>query len=231
MIEKCNEFLSEYLPKNPKSNLLDIIYMYDLSLTVNNFIEKIKKDFNIIFEERIEKYVFLRLTADELHKLLKLRSFNSTDEYYFVKGIRLWLEYATKNRLDNALSLFSLINYRSCSKNLMLENKIINSGNCKMDEIVKQLHLNIYFLNDPAALDLLDYYKVQSIDSFNIPPNVIKQPNISSKQLSKQPNRVMNANNFISNQAMHVNANDMQNNYRYNVGSYVHTNQTHNCYN
>ena len=182
MIEKCNSFLSEYLPKNPRSNLLDIIYKYDLSLTVNNFIEKIKKDFNIIFEERIEKYVFLRLTTDELHELLKLRSFNSTDEYYFVKGIRVWLKYAITNRLDNAQSLFNLINCRSCSKIIMLENKIINSGNCKVDEIIKQLHLNIYFLNDPTAVDLLNSYKVQSIDSFNIPPNVIKQPNISIKK-------------------------------------------------
>ena len=131
---------------------MDIIYKYDLSLTVNNLLERVKKDFSIIFKETIEKYVFLRLSADELHELLKLHYFNSTDEYYFVECIKLWLKYDLKHRLDYAQSLFSLINCGSCNKSIMFQYKQIDTGNCKLNKIIEQIHFKISIFNNNTAL-------------------------------------------------------------------------------
>ena len=136
---------------------------------VNMYLQKIKSDFNIIFIETIEKYVFLKLSPNDLHEFLKQRAFHSSNEYYFVKGIVLWLTYDLDSRFDNAISLFSLINCRVCDKNIMLDNKLINTGNCKLDLIIQQLHINISVLNDKSTLELLNYYKLNSIDSFSIP--------------------------------------------------------------
>ena len=136
---------------------------------VNMYLQKIKSDFNIIFIETIEKYVFLKLSPNDLHEFLKQRAFHSSNEYYFVKGIVLWLTYDLDSRFDNAKSLFSLVNCRVCDKNIMLDNKVINTGNCKLDLIIQQLHINISVLNDKSTLELLNYYKLNSIDSFSIP--------------------------------------------------------------
>ena len=168
LIEKCDSFLAEYLPEHPSSNLLDIMYSYNMT-SVNMYLQKIKSDFNIIFIETIEKYVFLKLSPNDLHEFLKQRAFHSSNEYYFVKGIVLWLTYDLDSRFDNAISLFSLINCRVCDKNIMLDNKVINTGNCKLDLIIQQLHINISVLNDKSTLELLNYYKLNSIDSFSIP--------------------------------------------------------------
>ena len=137
--------------------------------SVNMYLQKIKSDFNIICIETIEKYVFLKLSPNDLHEFLKQRAFHSSNEYYFVKGIVLWLTYDLDSRFDNAKSLFSLINCRVCDTNIMLDNKVINTGNCKLDLIIQQLHINISVLNDKSALELLNYYKLNSIDSFRIP--------------------------------------------------------------
>ena len=137
--------------------------------SVNMHLHKIKSDFNIIFIETIEKYVFLKLSPNDLHEFLKQRAFHSSNEYYFVKGIVLWLTYDLDSRFDNAKSLFSLVNCRVCDKNIMLDNKVINTGNYKLDLIIQQLHINISVLNDKSTLELLNYYKLNSIDSFSIP--------------------------------------------------------------
>ena len=136
---------------------------------VNMYLQKIKSNFNIIFIETIEKYIFLKLSPNDLHEFLKQRSFHSLNEYYFVQGIVLWLTYDLDSRFDNAKSLFSLINCRVCDKNMMLDNKLINTGNCKLDLIIQQLHINISVLNDKSTLELMNYYKLNSIDSFSIP--------------------------------------------------------------
>ena len=156
---------------------MDIIYKYDVSLTINNYLLRVKNDFSIIFKETIEKYVFLRLSADELLELLKLRYFNSTDEYFFVEGIKLWLKYDLKHRLDNAQSLFSLINCGSCNKAIMLQYKQIDTGNCKLNKIIEQIHFKISILNNNTALGLFKFYEVKSIESFNIPPIIPVQLN------------------------------------------------------
>ena len=151
--------------------------------SVNMYLQKIKSDFNIIFIETIEKYVFLKLSPNDLHEFLKQRAFHSSNEYYFVKGIVLWLTYDLDSRFDNAKSLFSLINCRVCNKNIMLKNKLINTGNCKLDLIIQQLHINISVLNDKSTLELLNYYKLNSIDSFSIPSYEESTTN-TKKQLS-----------------------------------------------
>ena len=168
LIEKCDSFLAEYLPVHPSSNLLNIIYSYNMT-SVNMYLQRIKSDFNIIIIETIEKYIFLKLSPNDLHEFLKQRTFHSLNEYYIVKGIVLWLQYDLDSRLDNAKSLFSLINCRLFNKNIMLDNKLINTGNCKLDLIIQQLHINISVLNDKSTLALLNYYKLTSINSFSIP--------------------------------------------------------------
>ena len=95
----------------------------------------------------------------------------------------LWLTYDLDSRFDNAISLFSLINCRVCDKNIMLDNKVINTGNCKLDIIIQQLHINISVLNDKSTLELLNYYKLNSIDSFSIPSYEESTTN-TKKQLS-----------------------------------------------
>ena len=76
LIEKCDSFLAEYLPEHPSSNLLDIMYSYNMN-SVNMYLQKIKSDFNIIFSETIDKYIFLKLSPNDLHEFLKQRAFNS----------------------------------------------------------------------------------------------------------------------------------------------------------
>ena len=168
MIEKCDSFLAEYLPDHPSSSLLDIMYSYNMSY-IQKYQDKIITDFNIIFNETIEKYVFLKLSFNDLYDFLKQRSFHSPDEYYFVKGIVLWLKYDIDNRLDNSQSLFSLINCRLCNKYNMSENKIIDTGNCTLDLIIQKVHILISILNDTRISQLMIYYELDSINSVTIP--------------------------------------------------------------
>ena len=169
LIEKCDSFLSEYLHGHPSSNLLDIMYSYNMT-SVNMYLQKIKSDFNIIFIETIEKYVFSKLSHNDLHEFLKQRTFHSSNEYYFVKGILLWLQYDLDSRFDNAQSLFSLIDCRLCNKNIMLDNKLINTGNCKLDLIIQKLHINIAVINGEfITLEVLKYYKLNPIHVSRIP--------------------------------------------------------------
>ena len=95
----------------------------------------------------------------------------------------LWLRYDLDSRFYNAKSLFSLINCRFCDKNIMLDNKLINTGNCKLDIIIQKLHIHISVLNDKSTLELLNYYKLNSIDSFSIPTYEESTTN-TKKQLS-----------------------------------------------
>ena len=132
---------------------------------------KIKSDFNIIFIETIEKYVFLKLSPNDLHAFLKQRAFHSSNEYYFVKGIVLWLTYDLDSIIDNATSLFSLINCIVCDKNMMLDNKLINTGNCKLDLIIQQLHINTDEESTSNTKKQLSLYKVANDGIYDINNN------------------------------------------------------------
>ena len=170
LIEKCDSFLAEYLLEHPSSNLLDILISYNTT-SVNMYLQKIKSNFNIIFIETIEKYVFFKLSPNDLHEFLRQRAFHSSNEYYFVKGIVLWLTYDLDSRFDNAKSLFSLINCRVCNKNRMLDNKLINTGNCKLDLIIQQLHIKIDEESTTNNKKQLSLYKVAKDGIYDINNN------------------------------------------------------------
>ena len=45
------------------------------------YLEKIKRGFNIIFCENLEKYVYSKLSFNDLYTFLKQRVFHSSNEY------------------------------------------------------------------------------------------------------------------------------------------------------
>ena len=71
----CDRFITEYLSEHPESVLLDLIYKYELSLKVEHYITIIKDKLESIFNNSIEKYIFLRYTIDNLKKSLAERFF------------------------------------------------------------------------------------------------------------------------------------------------------------
>ena len=183
LVEKCDQFLVEYLHKHPSSHLLDIIYKYNMSLNVKSYLDRIKKDFTIIYNENIERNIFLRLNANDLYELLLSKSHNSCNEYLFVLYIFMWLEYDVECRLEHAKLLLSVINVKLCSSKLLGNTKLFKTGNCILSEIFRQFNLKISICQNKTTLGLLNYYKVKSIDSFNIPFNE-KSTRIATKKLS-----------------------------------------------
>ena len=178
----CEHFLADYLIGNPSSILLDIMYTYNMS-SIQMCLEKVKLDFNIIFNETIEKYVFLKLSYINLYSFLNQRHFHSSDEFYFIKGIVLWIKNDIDSRIDNTKSLFSLIDYRLCNKNIMLENKLIDTGNSKLDVLIQKLYILISIFGDKSILQMMNDNKIKCIDSFNIPHehnNTIKKQKCNS---------------------------------------------------
>ena len=124
-------------------------------------------NFQLIFTESIEKYVYLRLKIDTLKEILKLHKFTAENEYYIIKGIKAWVIYDLYNRITYAETLFSYVNCKSCSKTLMLENEEIDTGNSQLDYIIQQLHLKISIINDSTLTKLLNLYKLDTM-SFKI---------------------------------------------------------------
>ena len=151
----CDRFLEQYICEHPSSFLLDIMFRHNMTY-VNIYLEKVKHNFNIIFNETIEKYVFLRLSVTDLHEFLKQRTCHSSNEYNYFKGIVLWLKFDVDNRFDNAQLLFSLINYRLCNNMIMLDNDDIDTGNCNLDNMIHQLHINISTNKDAKQLCKVD---------------------------------------------------------------------------
>ena len=163
LIDKCDRFLCDYLPKYPDSELLDIIFKYDISLNVDNIMRNLKKNLHLIFTESIEKYVFLKIKYKEMQELLKLREFMAKNEYYIIQAIIMWIQFNLDERVGDAELLFSNIDCKSCSKNLILENKNINTGNLILNGIIHKLYLKIS-INSDMTIHLLKFYK---IDTFN----------------------------------------------------------------
>ena len=153
-MEKCSLFLNDHLKKYPNSDLLNIIYKYNICIDLNGYISKLKNAFNLIFKDSIEKQVFLRLPADDLHALLTSRALHSTDEYYFVRGIVLYIQNDIHDRIDEAERLFSTIDVKLCNKRLMLHYRNIATGNSTLDDILTGLHSNIE-PNENCGLKLL----------------------------------------------------------------------------
>ena len=126
--------------------------------------KRIKDNLNIIFFESIEKYVFLNLTANDLYKSFSNYEFKCKDEFDYVTSIILWVTYDLEDRIKYAEHLFSTINYKYCSKILMLKNSEIKTGNSILDDIIKQAYFKIFILNDTLA----QFLKKIDIKSLNI---------------------------------------------------------------
>ena len=167
--EKCDKFLTEYLSEHPESILLDLIYKYDVSLKVEDYIIIIKNKLESIFKNSIEKYIFLKYTFDELKISLSEHLFIIEDEYSIVKALTIWLQYDLNDRMKYAEELFKFINLNICSNKLMISNKDIDTGNMDLNNIIKDINITISVINclnnNPETLDLLNKYGHQT--SFN----------------------------------------------------------------
>ena len=166
LTEICDKFITEYLTEHPESILLDLIYKYELSLKVKDYITIIKNNLESIFNNSIEKYIFLKYKFDELKISLTERLFTIEDEYSIVKALKMWLQYDLNNRMVYAEELFKLINVNLCSNKLMLLNKNIETGNIDLDKILKDININISLRdvinNNADTLDLLNKYGNQT---------------------------------------------------------------------
>ena len=89
--ELYDKFITAYLSEHPESVLLDLLYKYELSLKVEHYIIIIKDKLESIFNNSIEKYIFLRYTLEDLKKSLAERLFTIEDEYSIVKALKMWL--------------------------------------------------------------------------------------------------------------------------------------------
>ena len=165
LTEKCDTFITEYLSEHPESELLDLIYKYELSLKLEDYITIINYKLESIFNNLIEKYIFIKYEFDELKISLTERLFTIEDEYSIVKALTMWLQYDLNNRMEYSEEIFKLVNLNLCSNKLMLANKIIETGNIDLDQILKDININISAIysvhNNPDTLDLLKIYSYQ----------------------------------------------------------------------
>ena len=74
----------------------------------------------------------------------------------------IWLQYDLNDRMKYAEELFKFINLNLCSNELMISNKDIDTGNMDLDNIIKDININISVRNcinnNPETLDLLNKY-------------------------------------------------------------------------
>ena len=157
MLKECDTYLEDYLLKNPASELLDLIYTYNMTLKANEFKVKIKNKIEVIFKESIEKYIFMKLKFSELQRLLKERSLRRKNEYSIIKALTLWFQYDPDNRMQYAKELFSFVNIHLCYDTIDLSNININTGNNNLDNIIKHIYIQISLKNHiNNDLDLLN---------------------------------------------------------------------------
>ena len=146
--------------------------MEDYIIIINNKLES-------IFNNSIEKYIFLKYKFDELKISLTEHLFSVEDEYSIVKALTMWLQYDLNNRMEYSEELFKFINVNLCSKKLMLANKIIDTGNINLDNILKGINIVISAIysihNNPDTLDLLKIYVNKHTLHINININNISE--------------------------------------------------------
>ena len=117
LTEKCDTFITEYLSEHPESELLDLIYKYELSLKLEDYITIINNKLESIFNNSIEKYIFIKYEFDELKISLTERLFTIEDEYSIVKALTMWLQYDLNNRMEYSEEIFKLVNLNLCRIN------------------------------------------------------------------------------------------------------------------
>ena len=122
IVKRCNEFICEYLPTNPSSPLLEYIYTYEMGISPEEILLKVKSQLESVYTETLEKYVFLRTTFTQLLTIISNRELNARDEYAIVKCVVMWVLYDVEDRLTHVNALLELVD---CGKSMML--KIISA--------------------------------------------------------------------------------------------------------
>ena len=183
IVKRCNEFICEYLPTNPSSPLLEYIYTYEMGISPEEILLKVKSQLESVYTETLEKYVFLRTTFTQLLTIISNRELNARDEYAIVKCVVMWVLYDVEDRLTHANSLLELIDCILCSKSIMLENKSINTNVPLLDKLLQQLHIKISILNDEFTKGLIRQYAVERINAIEVPREVPGAIKSSSKSL------------------------------------------------
>ena len=183
IVKRCNEFICEYLPTNPSSPLLEYIYTYEMGISPEEILLKVKSQLESVYTETLEKYVFLRTTFTQLLTIISNRELNARDEYAIVNCVVMWVLYDVEDRLTHANSLLELIDCSLCSKSMMLENKSINTNVPLLDKLLQQLHIKISILNDECTKGLIRQYAVERINAIEVPREVPGAIKSSSKSL------------------------------------------------
>ena len=183
IVKICNEFICEYLPTNPSSPWLEYIYTYEMGISPEEILLKVKSQLESVYTETLEKYVFLRTPFAQLLTIISNRELNARDEYAIVKCVVMWVLYDVEDRLPNANSLLELVDCGLCSKSIMLENKFINTNVPLLDKLLQQLHIKISILNDECTKGLIRQYAVERINAIEVPREVPGAIKSSSKSL------------------------------------------------
>ena len=183
IVKRCNEFICQYLLKNPSSPLLGYIYTYEMGISPEEILLKVKSQLESVYKETLEKYVFLRTPFTQLLTIISNRELNARDEYAIVKCVVMWVLYDVEDRLTHANSLLELIDCGLCSKSMMLENKSINTNVPLLDKLLQQLHIKISILNDNCTKGLIKHYGVERINAIEVPREVPGAIKSSSKSL------------------------------------------------
>ena len=169
IVKRCNKFICKYLLKNPSSPLLEYIYIYEMEISPEEILLKVKSQLEFVYKETLEKYVFLQTPFTQLLTIISNREFNARDEYAIVKCVVMWVLYDVEDRLPNANSLLELVDCGLCSKSMMLENKSINTNVPLLDKLVQQLHIKIFILNDNCTKGLIKHYGLERINAIEVP--------------------------------------------------------------
>ena len=172
IVKRCSEFICKHLSTNPSSSLLEYIYTYEMGISPEEILLKIKSQLDFVFTETIEKYVFLRIPFTQLLTIISNRELSVLDEYDIVKCVVLWVLYDVEDRLPNANALLEFVDCGMCSKNIMLENKSINTNIPLLDKLLQQLHIKISILNDECTNGLIKHYGVEIINAIELPREV-----------------------------------------------------------
>ena len=183
IVKRCNEFICEYLTTNPSSPLLEYIYTYEMGISPEEILLKVKSQLESVYKETLEKYVFLRTPFTQLLTIISNRELNARDEYDIVKCVVMWVLYDVEDRLPNANALLELVDCGQCSKIMMLENKSINTNVPLLDKLLQQLHIKISILNDNCTKGLIKHYGVERINAIEVPREVPGAIKSSSKSL------------------------------------------------
>ena len=136
-----------------------------MPIKVNTLITNCMANHDLLFEETLEKYVFLRLSFDELKLKLVNREFTINDGYDIVRSLTIWCQHDIIERLAVSADLFELININKCSKEMAMNYKNVDTNNSVLDKIVQNINLKILLYDSiKCNNDLLNMKSIYGID-------------------------------------------------------------------